>query len=446
MRCVNNMWKFNLSSATSRFPCGLRQCRLALPFASLLALAAASLHAAKPAVAESTAPTQLASASTLLPAQFQLMPVEKLKSLRSGFPEVASPDIQAVLNDPGLILYTDEEIPPAFQNWSGALPGVHDPHFNISADRKEPFGNANREFPWGRPLGTHRSGNVETFRFLYLPPREDASHYPVVYFQKRYQGDRLDGYAWCFPIGAVVGEVLGMQLPDGRIVTFELRVRIREQADWAVDVFRPFPNAQSLATRIQELEPDWNQNESLRKLVAHLEGPTQLALVSLRDQQPLQRVFNGEAGVDSLPPIDNNELLVRLLSETTFQSCLGQDWRVDLRGNKVNAPTTEAQAHIVPRHYDAGFVQVDRIECAQCHKTVGQHADDFDLKRDWYGRVRGSDGIFSFHPFDPACISKRGLPGKAIIRQDLENAGVIAVFNPTVHTAERYTVIPELVK
>ena len=377
---------------------------------------------------------------------FQLMPAEKANALRMALPQVNSPSMQAILSDPSLFLFTDEEVPLAFQNWSGALPGVHDPEFNISADRKEPFGNVNREFPWGKPFGTHRATGVHTFRFIYLPKQEDGSPFPIVYYVTRYKGDHTDGYAWNFPVGAVVGEVLGLELPDGRIVTFEVRVRIREQSEWGVDVFRPFPTAESLAARIKELSPRWNEDAKLQKLVAHLEGPTELPVTLMRDNQPLQRVFEGKAGVDSLPEVADAELVTRLLTETPFQSCLGTDWRADLRGNRTSAPTTSAAFHIVPRNYDAGFAQIDRIECAQCHKTVGQHADDFDLKRDWYGRVRGSDGIFSFHPFDPKCISKRGMRSKAVIHAGMEQAGFVARFNPALHTNHRYTSIPEFVK
>ena len=45
-------------------------------------------------------------------------------------------------------------MPPAYQDWSGGLDGLHSPFYNISAVRSEPIGNANREFPWGSPYRT----------------------------------------------------------------------------------------------------------------------------------------------------------------------------------------------------------------------------------------------------------------------------------------------------
>ncbi len=38
--------------------------------------------------------------------------------------------------------------------------------------------------------------------------------------------------------------------------------------------------------------------------------------------------------------------------------------------------------------------------CIQCHEDVGRHAFTITREREWYGYVRGSDGIFTLHPFD----------------------------------------------
>ena len=81
--------------------------------------------------------------------------------------------MQAIFDDP-FILYTDREMPKAYQFWNGQMPGVHRASYNISANGSEPFGNGNREFPWGTPAGTHRAKNVWTFRFLRLPRDEQA--------------------------------------------------------------------------------------------------------------------------------------------------------------------------------------------------------------------------------------------------------------------------------
>lgn len=47
----------------------------------------------------------------------------------------------------------------------------------------------------------------------------------------------------------------------------------------------------------------------------------------------------------------------------------------------------------------AGYKQPSN--CTQCHDDVGKHASVLENKNnvEWFGTVRGSDGIFSFHPF-----------------------------------------------
>ena len=75
---------------------------------------------------------------------------------RACFPQVNDPELEEILNDPELVIYSDAEMPKAYQFFDGAFPGVHSVNYNISANGSEPFGNGNREFPWSAPAGTHR--------------------------------------------------------------------------------------------------------------------------------------------------------------------------------------------------------------------------------------------------------------------------------------------------
>jgi hypothetical protein len=52
--------------------------------------------------------------------------------------------------------------------------------------------------------------------------------------------------------------------------------------------------------------------------------------------------------------------------------------------------------------------------------------------------VRGSDGIFSFHPFAPSSISGNGFPQTVSIREDLRRTGVVAHFNAKKHSDSVY--------
>lgn len=358
--------------------------------------------------------------------------------LRKLIPKVDDTKIQQVLDDPALLLYTEAEMPKAYQHWQGELQGVHSPDYNISAVSSEPVGNGNVEFPWSAPAGTHRSPHVNAVRFLRLPRDANGKRLPVVWYRKLLPGDTTLGYAWTFPLGTVLGEVLCVRSPDGYDYPFELRVRIRESGDWAVDAFRPYPTAESLAHRIKAIRPQWQEQPSVAKLVQHLEAPLAMQVHTLVDKQPYQSVFRQSMGVDSLPSVDDKGLLVELLTKTKFTSALGTVWRTSPDGTVTCAPTTEARFHIVPANYDGGFIEVDRVSCMRCHETTSHHVNRFDPGRDWYGRVRGSDGIFSFHPFDPGSISHNGFGQPVTIRAELTAGGIFQQYDPKRHDRSTY--------
>ncbi|MCC7085525.1 MAG: hypothetical protein IT427_11010 [Pirellulales bacterium] len=374
----------------------------------------------------------------------RLMSVEKERRLRARIPDVADADLRKILTDPRLILYTDAEIPRAYQFWGGGLQGIHNANYNISADGGEPYGNGNREFPWGHPAGTHRTKNVETVRFLWLPLDTDGKTRPVVWHRKVLRGDSSTGYAWTFPVGAVVGEILSMASPDGYAYTFEMRIRTREFGYWDVDVFRPFPTAGELVKRIKQLRPHWENAPNLVRVVEHLEQPLEMRTLELADHQPAKRTFDQSMGVDTLPPIEDDELVGELLTSTTFRSAIGEVWRESPSGVKAYAPTSSKGFNIVPAKYDGGFVQVDRTSCLRCHDSVNKPVTDFNPGRDWYGRIRGSDGIFSFHPFAVESISDNGYGATIHMRPEMEKAGVIAKFDPKVHQNTMYHELKEL--
>jgi hypothetical protein len=373
-----------------------------------------------------------------------LMDGAKHERLRREFPHVDDVRVQEILSDSRLLIYTNDEIPMAYQDWNAALPGIHSPSYNISADRSERFGNGNREFPWGAPAGTHRSPGVSTVKFLWLPTDDAGETLPVVWYRTRLRGDNRLGYAWMFPVGSVLGELLLIERPGGGRLPFELRTRTREAKGWDADVFRPFPRAVDLAERIVELRPDWQSDLELVRLVRHLAEPQPLALGALFSRHPTSTAFFSEAFVDSLPPVADSQLIESLLATTGFRSVLGIDWRQDSDGQRVAAPTTEAAFHVVPQHFDGGFVEVDNISCMRCHESVNQHVRDFDFSRDWYGRVRGSDGIFSFHPFAAESISHNGFFRPVSMHAGLTAGGFVAPYDAAAHPERFYVRIKGL--
>lgn len=369
---------------------------------------------------------------------FRLVSAERDSLLRQFFPKVENSELRRILADPELIVYTEEEMPKAYQFFDGAFPGVHSAMYNISANGSEPFGNGNREFPWSSPVGTHRSSNVGSFRFLYLPRDAQGRPWPVVWYSQVAPGESSYSYAWTFPVGAVVGEVLTMRGPDDHDYTFELRVRRREVGFWEVDVLRPFPTAKSLAKRIRQLRPDWQSQPQLELVCNHLEAAKSMPILTLTDSQPNKRAFTQTLAVDDLPALGDDKLVAQLLQTTVFRSATGENWRELAWGMSPRAPTTQAAFHVIPANYDAGFVSVDSKSCARCHDTVNEPVRSFNAGRDWYGRIRGSDGIFSFHPFALSSISGNGYSAPVQMRTELQSAGIVSQFDPRIHTSDRY--------
>lgn len=395
----------------------------------------------------------IAAAIFHAPAQAQLVSPQKEQYFRALLPTVADAELSKILNA-DLLFYDDESIPPAYQRRGT----VHSPSYNISGDQREAAkghghgGSANIEFPWKEPGGTDKS-TVFTYRFLYLPTDAAGRKLPVVWYQTPLRGrvvsstgarDPEYGYSWTFPNGAVVGEVLYQAGPDGYGYAFEIRTRTKTRGQWAVDVYRPFPTLRALVSQIRRLRPLWRENARLRAAIQSLESRSTVRVNKyLGDDNHVKRpAFRQWASVDYLPDLGDDRLVAELLKTTPFQSCSGTIWRDDFTGPNVFAPTTTARWHVVPTNYQAGFIEVGETSCTRCHQSVNKHATDFEdtfsSGRQWYGRVRGADQIFSFHPFSLESIADNGASLPVRMRRELTAAGIIAPFDGRVHTAARY--------
>lgn len=365
----------------------------------------------------------------------QLMAPTQEARLRRMIPPVSDAALRRVLDDKRLLLYTEREMPRCYQDWSGALLGIHSAYNNVSAAPGESRGNMNAEHPWNRPGGTDRCTNVTEFRFIWLP-----SGKPIAWYTRMFPENRAPAYAWTFPRGSIVGEVLMMRSPSGQRHTFELRIRKREYAEWAVDVFRPFSTRHALSRRIKDLRPQWRDNPQLSAAVLHLEDDNYtMPVTSIRDSHP-RVTFASQAGIDSLPSLGDDSLVSELLTKTTFESCLGAEWR---RAKlSANAASTEAIWHIVPTDYDATFITVDRSSCMDCHNSSLKHVNTFDSSRDWYGASRSVDGIFSFHVFDRSSISHNGSGRPVMINPSLVRAGIVERYDARKHNLVDYQRIP----
>lgn len=388
----------------------------------------------------------------------QLVSEKAAETYRAMLPETDQDRWNELFQNGDLLFYTEREMPKAYQQNMGGIAQstFHWAGYNVSADNigingrraeaSKPHGaggNANIEFPWKTPGGLHDSPNTSNFKFLYLP-EVDGKKLPVVYWNERLPYSTTGagvGLKWIYPKGAILGECLMVVDPQTKQkYTFEVRMRIRLKDSWDVEVLRPFPTAKSLAARIKELR---GNDQSVAQMVSHVESEFPVETRLLYGPHPTNVSFRREAGVDHLPSLDR-ELVKELLTTTPFQTAVGAEWRRD-NAMEVFAPTTKADFHIIPQNYKGTFLGTDTESCKNCHSATLKHATHFDAPRQWYGHVRGSDGIFSFHPVDPSCVANNGATLPVVIRRSLLEAGYVARFDRQQHTSQHYTVIKDLI-
>ena len=159
----------------------------------------------------------------------QLVSPEVETKYRSLVPSVENREVQEILKSGKLLFYDHHVMPGAYQDWDSQLPGVHSVDFNVSANKNEPHGNANKEFPWSGPAGLYYSPGVESFKIVYCPPGSPE----IVWYRFRFPGDRHDGIAWTFPRGAIVFEVMYFDRPNPQAFEMRITESIAANDDWA---------------------------------------------------------------------------------------------------------------------------------------------------------------------------------------------------------------------
>jgi len=175
-----------------------------------------------------------------------------------------------------------------------------------------------------------------------------------------------------------------------------------------------------ILTKLSDEPMDWDIDE-LRPIVDREEYYKQVDFKET-DFEPAtfpssHGIFTAHSRVESLPAI--SKATVRHLLGRPFSSAKGKTWVRSSETGASYAPTTKAGFHIVPKDYDGALIEVSKESCMKCHQTTAKHASDFQPGRDWYGRVRGSDGIFSFHAFDSRHVSHGGLRVDPVLRKDM---------------------------
>jgi hypothetical protein len=369
----------------------------------------------------------------------QLVTPEKEAALRAQFPATADQNWQTLFRES--VLYTEAEVPRAYQ-FAGTF---HSPAYNISGDPSDSGlphgegGNANVDFPWRLPGGVPKQAerDLDKFAFVRLPRKPDGGVWPVVYFSEFLRDDPVLEPAtftrWLFPRDTVFGEVLQLKDSQGKPHVFEVRLRVRTADGWGTEALRPFPTVADMQERLAELG-----TPEARDIAAKLGSVKAVAVDALTDKHRTRHAFSEKAARESLPPM--SEALVKELLATPFKPIAGYAWR-EAAAVDVFAPTSQQRFSVVPLGYNATFIGSDSQTCMNCHDDTLKPARSFDAPRGWYGRVRGSDGIFSFHPIEPSSISRNGSPVQVRIRQSLVRAGMVERYDRAKHPADRYSAI-----
>lgn len=350
------------------------------------------------------------------------------KMYRSFLPKTADMEFEQ-LKARHLIFYTEKQMPKAYQKWEGGvvrgMAGIHDPYYNISGTADAyGVGNTNMEFPWKGPAGLDITTNTKNFKFVYLPAAIDIKREQLA--SPRLGPDEFATITWIYPEGTVFGEVLQLTDDDKRDWTFEVRTRTKIDGKWDPKVYRPFPTLESLQKALTAMYsedsaaiPEGYASSFMTIKAGKPAVPTHK--YHLRDDKHVTRnAVNAEATEWMLPKLPK-ETVQRLLKETTFQKDFGDNW---YKGEPY-AVNSQSDFNVVPKGYTGGYFAVGKNACMTCHEGTLKHADDFDRGREWYGRVRGSDNIFSFHPFAVKVISPSGVGLGVQWRQELLDADLL---------------------
>lgn len=379
-------------------------------------------------------PVTLAAA----PPEVHLLSPETEKICRQLVPETTDPVFEE-LKKKNIIFYTETEtvngkersvMPLAYQKWDTGvvrqMAGIHNARHNISARVGEPFGNANREFPWAGPAGLDWSPNTGHFKFVYLPSAIEVGYRRMTPPRSNSGEPELPSVVWSYPEGTVFCEVLTIRDADKHDLAFEVRTRTKKDGKWEPMVYRPFPTLKSLQEAASKLYAEDSKlvPEGYASAFMDLKaGKPAVPCKSWRVSDynhPTSKAVNVE-GTDWTVPALAPAMVRRLLQETKFQKDFGDNWTK----GEAYAVTSKEAYNVVPGGYKGGYFAVGKKNCMVCHEGTLKHADEFDAPRDWYGRVRGSDNIFSFHPFDPECVSSQGFGLGVKWRKELVDAGLL---------------------
>ena len=290
--------------------------------------------------------------------------------------------------------------------------------------------NANKDFPWPATVGLEEApeGWYKTVNFLHLPVGK-----PVAII------DTERPIKWIFPEGTTAGEIIFVRHPrTGQWWTQEVRTRTKDADVWEPGVFRPIRNLAEFYTALTELEPNTARLYNRSQRHFHIRNIEEDFVMKL------------EGHVERMENIDQRT--VETLLDLPFKDVTLDKW-----SDVSDSPMADQPFHILPQNYTFGTLKVDAQSCANCHRQTGIKTNHltpnepiikFNPSR--VGRIRGGDGIFTWHPFHSSVvkhsITDRPEDLRVVYRKfDVDNR-IIEAYDPAIHTEdEGYYMTPYVV-
>lgn len=341
----------------------------------------------------------------------------------------------------GPILYNHKVMPPAYQHETDKYSGFRSTSYNVAPGR-DPFGHANGEHPWNTGLGLDDCVDARVIEFISIPP--DAKPATWRWVTKPGMNEHLGSFAaqTSNPPGHVREVIYAPQTHTSEVVAVQDKetnkllpqlVRSRFKQDdgtWAVSIEAPFATAAEFITFVNKY------GSAADKAVVNNHYATKARMAPVRHVHiPLLRgrlpgSTRGEHTVyqyveDDIPEL-SPELVRKILAKPFVRIEPGKPWLETTDGKIVTyAPTTQASFSFVPKNYKGGFIPPTKADCMACHSQTLKAVTEIDTTRDWYGRVRGSDTVFSFHFEDPGSISYNGIDQASALRKEFVESGLI---------------------
>lgn len=345
--------------------------------------------------------------------------------LRMLLPRTDSEKVNRLLRSPNLIVYTEAEVPLARQVWNSRSSGVHSPQYDLSGGSDRHGRGSGHEFPWSDPAGTHDvpMRHLIEFRAFHLPEVRGRL-LPIVYWRpdqdipRRAEQVNAQKVAWIYPRGTVFFEALCRPLDDNSAICFSLRMRERRDDYWQINVFAPYVSVNSLKQKLRDIGRD--------DLARQLDRP-KLVPVQLKARHPNEQEIDQQGFIEEIPLWDA-ETVHALVDGRTYQSTLGERWREQ---------SVTFSGGLNPPNYKA-IMDVDSMSCNRCHRSTNRNVQFFEFGRNWYGNIRGSDRILSFHIFDPSCISYNGSSKPVKYREELVQWGLLERYDADKHPENYY--------